>query len=506
MRILIFAPYGLNTPHVETELELAQRHMDAGDTVFMVGCSAEMLACDANMEHALNACLICEDKRMFGQGLLSQAPTRLPLLKLNVADRQALAHLKTSFADLQDLRDLNVDGFDIGLGVLSSAVSATRDPNLDVREHADLLSRLTLTSFAVYLSMLNHLQETGAERIYLFNGRLAPMRAALRASQKLGIPFAIHERGANLSRFKLYTEGLPHDIAYMNREVRRAWERATDTKAREELAHTYFAQRAKGQVQSWHSFVTGQTAGQMPQDWDFTLHNIVMYLSSDDEFVAISDAWKNRIYENQLAGVLQVFADVADKKAVRVTVRMHPNSARMKGNLEQQLRARAPSNVHIEPPLSPVSTYALLNAADVALCFGSTVGVEALYWGRPSVVAGPSFYGDLGGVLLPATHQEVMSLILSKLEPQDRTPALMYGHYLQTFGEPFQYFEPSNVSQGTFKGQVLEARRSSHWVQTLSHTKGLRRGAKVASRLLRKTQQQLLRRGIPTGMPRVPRP
>ena len=58
-KILIFSPYSLNPPHFETELELAERHLDQGDEVIFLGCSSGLPACDVNSKHRLDKCLAC---------------------------------------------------------------------------------------------------------------------------------------------------------------------------------------------------------------------------------------------------------------------------------------------------------------------------------------------------------------------------------------------------------------------------------------------------------------
>jgi hypothetical protein len=45
--------------------------------------------------------------------------------------------------------------------------------------------------------------------------------------------------------------------------------------------------------------------------------------------------------------------------------------------------------------------------------------------------------------------------VLDKLEPKDKTPALVYGYYFQTFGIPFRIYKPDGLMSGTYKGEDL---------------------------------------------------
>ena len=51
MRVVVFGPYGLWNPHFETDMELAERHLLAGDEVVWFGCDADLETCEPNQHH-----------------------------------------------------------------------------------------------------------------------------------------------------------------------------------------------------------------------------------------------------------------------------------------------------------------------------------------------------------------------------------------------------------------------------------------------------------------------
>ena len=101
--------------------------------------------------------------------------------------------------------------------------------------------------------------------------------------------------------------------------------------------------------------------------------------------------------------------------------------------------------------------------ADKVVTVGSTAGIEAVFWGTPSVLIGPSFYQELGATYCPTSHDDVMRMIYADIEPKDNTPALMFAYYLATFGIPFKHFEPEGLLNGCFKGVSLAKLRKSKW-------------------------------------------
>ena len=114
------------------------------------------------------------------------------------------------------------------------------------------------------------------------------------------------------------------------------------------------------------------------------------------------------------------------------------------------------------------------------ITFGSSVGIEATFWGTPSILLGPCFYRGLNAVHEPASHSQAIRMILSDLPPRDRTGALMYGFWLQTRGIRYRDYQPLGLFEGKFKGQIIHAgmkpprrglarvgRRASRWLSRI---------------------------------------
>ena len=150
----------------------------------------------------------------------------------------------------------------------------------------------------------------------------------------------------------------------------------------------------------------------------------------------------------------------ADHDDLHCYLRMHPNLKGVDNKHTRELYDLRREFFEIIPPDDPVSTYALIKHADKVLTFGSTVGIEAVFWGTPSIHAGRSYYQDLEGTYNPGSHEELITMLKADLPPKDRTAALVYGYYFSTFGIPFKYFRATGVKSGQFKGQTIVARQS----------------------------------------------
>ena len=451
-RILLFAPWARYSPHFETDLEIIENHLEQGDEVHFVGCDAELVACDRNPHHDLVRCNVCIGRREAGLALLSAPVRRVPLWVLAPEDHAELAALDVDFDDAEDLKRFAVEQFDIGYAVLSTMVSFLRDPDPMASANRPVMRGLLVSALAVYRSFQHQVERTRYDRVYVFNGRFAITRAVLRACASRGVECYTHERGHHHDHYALYRNTTIHDIEHFERAIREAWD-AADPIERERLGTRFYEERAQGAEQGWFSFIEAQQRGLLPHGFDENRRNVVFFNSSQDEFEAIGETWRNPLYDDQEHAVARVARALRGRDDVHVYLRVHPNLAGLDNAQTRAIAALDEPNLTVIPAESPVCTYALLRAARTVVSFGSTVGIEAVYWGVPSILAGQCYYRGLGGVLLPASHDEVVALLERDLDPGPREPALMYGHFLSTFGTPYRHYAAEGVFEGRFHGR-----------------------------------------------------
>jgi hypothetical protein len=405
----------------------------------------------------------------------------IPIVELDAADRAALADVRTEFASVAELAAYSYDGWDVGMAVASSLISWLRDPNPDTARHRDVIRALVRSAVELHRSVERHLERHPVDRVYVFNGRFAHPRAILRACQERNVECMVHERGHDVRSYSLYPNALPHSIANRDRMIREDWERAAARPDRDVLAEAFFTKRAKGIATSWFSFTKDQQQELLPEGWGTYPTRVAIYNSSEDEFASIGDEWKQRLYLNQLDGVSRIARSLEGRDDVHLFLRMHPNSGKMSAaELEKWYRLESRA-LTIIPPDSKVSTYALLGSADKVVTFGSTMGIEAVYWGKPSILAGPSFYERLGGTYNPRSHEELVELLLADLPAKDRTTALMYGFHMSSFGRPFKWFVAEGFDVGKFKGVDLDEKKKKSRVHAWLSRRARDARARVAA-------------------------
>ena len=217
------------------------------------------------------------------------------------------------FVSIETLKQSVVRNFDVGYATLSSLVSQVRDPDVDLAQHQASLAAFSSAALQVYRSLLQRFQRERPDRVYVFNGRFAAMRAVLRACQQVGVECLIHERGCDTRHFQLFRNRLPHDIDYIHQRMQHHWDRAANSPDRYQEARAWFQGRVQRVERNWHCFVKRQRRGSLPEGWNPSHHNLVVFTSSEDEFVAIGNSWSNRLYDDQ-ADAIHRFATQLAKR------------------------------------------------------------------------------------------------------------------------------------------------------------------------------------------------
>lgn len=470
MKVAIYAPYTLWTPHFETDLELAQIHLDRGDDVHLILCDAKGFPCDQNPDMRKSKCLVCQSRAAAGIQRLQAAKGRLFTHSIPVDIDNQKGPSASKFTSLTELLKWKHGDYSAGKAVASTLISVTRDPNPDLSLHQDWVSTALRSSCQVFDSAVRLLSTIGPEKLILFNGRFILHQPVLDAARALKIPFSTHERGANRDLYEEFEGSIPHDLESTKRSILEYWNQAGGGQDREGVAKSWYTGRRGGQEQSWYSFTTAQKAGKLPKGFDQREINLVIFNSSEDEMATFPE-WRNPIYGNQQTALDRILPDLSDKN-LRIWLRVHPNLKGLKNEQTRHLANLRSPNLTVIGAEDNIDTYALIDAATTILTFSSTVGVEAAFWGKSTILAGRAFYEHLECCHRPVDHNEVIRMILDQPRALPNEGAIKYGYWAATYGRPFKYFQAQSLGEGLFKGKRIHPSLQSrllHRIDRLLH-------------------------------------
>jgi hypothetical protein len=459
MNVTIYAPYGWWSPHFETELELAERHFEKYDHVTIITCDAALRYCEVNPEHAYEQCRLCYGRAREGLKHLSNPARVFKLSDLIVQAKRSMALLRKlpkSYHSFAELYQLKFEDFDLGAAVLSSLNSLLDDPEPDPEVHQEITWSILSAAFAAYVALDVYLKQYSCDLFYVLNGRLANLRAALRACQKHGVRCLVHERGCDLYSYSLAENTMPHDPAHIRKYLSETLANAESPEQKQSVAKQFYSERREGKIANWISLTEQQVRGSVPEGWLESPVRIAAFSSTESEFSCLREFFPPPLYPSQAEGFEAIIHDLARRNFGGIfAVRMHPNSARTKADFTERLRLLPYPFLRVIGPDEKMDSYALLQTANKVLTFGSTIGIEAAYRGVPSISARWAAYEDLGSTYNSKTHEELLRLLLEPLDPKPIDGAVDFGYYAKTFGNRLKYVTPIDAFNCRFKGELI---------------------------------------------------
>ncbi|HET7361207.1 MAG TPA: hypothetical protein VFI78_04665, partial [Salinimicrobium sp.] len=349
------------------------------------------------------------------------------------------------------------ENFEIGEATLSTYISCTRDRDLIYVKQGFVMG-LAINALALYLAIKRFLHDKDIDVVYNFNGRQGYVRAIMRAAMASQINCFNVERARMGGFIEFYKNVLPHNIGAKKQLIEDCWaDSPLPENEKRKVGALFFERQRKGESVIFPSYLKKQTKYALPEVVKNGNENVVLFNSSDDEFAALGAEFKNPLFKNQNEGI-EWLVEVYGKKRPHINfiVRMHPNLAGVTFDYVvhlKNLHQKYP-NIHVVPPESKIDSYALIDSAAKVLTFGSTLGLEANFYGKPVILLGKCFYYFSSVAYTPKSKEEALELIDADLKPLPKINAVKFGFYFLKGGIKSEYYFEKNMGEGIyFKGK-----------------------------------------------------
>lgn len=472
------------TPHLETELEIMQRLLEQGNTIYWIICKGNFQTCFHNPEHKLMHCQVCHSRVINGLNTLKSKVESHQNLHLLTYDefltlnqfKKAGYPLDLHFEDIQLLKKHEYKSYDNGLATMSSLVSFTRNHEPDLIKHKDFIYRGLLTGAYLYETFQLVLNKINPDLVILFNGRFIENRPLLRVCEQRKINYATHERGGKMHNFLFRVNSIPHSFDTISKEIDYFWNNATNDKI--EIGKKFFERRINRIEDAWYSFTKNQNVGQLPSSFETNKNKkiVTIFNSSLDEYEGLA-GFGPRFYANDNEGIRQIGESLKDFPDVKLYLRVHPNLKGIKNSQNAFIKdvLNPMETIEVIPPEDTVDTYKLVEKSDIILVFTTTVGVEAAYANKKVVLLGRAAYESLNCAVIPKSHEELMTILTDNsyvfptVNPEE---PLKYGYWNQSFGIDYKYYVAKSISKGEYLGKSIKAnfilRRMKRFVKWFS--------------------------------------
>ena len=431
---LYYSTCAILTPNIGITIDDILSAKREQDEIYWCYCHNALSACHGNLSGCPSICDFCHSmyKRYvykYGKGV-----------HMIAIDRKDFVHESRSwqFDSVEQIKSIVYRDVYIGYGILSLYLSYTRD--LDIVNMGSFKKYFTpiISEICDYVDYVyNLLNEIKPDEIISFNGRLFDNRLFYDIATALGIKYTALEvvfgngvRGKPLKRVK-FIGGLPQSIIITTQMINDLWVNSLlSDEEKTQIAVSFYDRRRKGVLVADVAVYTSmQKQGVLPEDFDSKMRNIAIFNSSEDEFSAVGGEWEDSIFASQYEAIEFILQHSLPDFHYYLRIHPHLKGVTYKAHMELYSLSKYP-NLTIIPPESVVSTYALMDACEKVVTFGSTMGVESAFWGKPSILLRRSMYENLDICYQVSCKEEVIPLLGCKLDPKPRLGALKYAYYL----------------------------------------------------------------------------
>lgn len=457
--ILIAQIHALGTQARGVMLETLQTVINENPeaNVYYLTCSNTYNVCYINTEKKPEICYLCKQGVKKGLNLIDGKYIHLEIEDL-LKEEDLIAGKE--FISKQDKINKQVwyKDYEVGEAAVSSYISKTRDKNL-INIKDSFAETLVEYDVSFYNALDRFFEEISFSTVYNFNGRHSLQRAVLNICRKHGVECINKEIARPGGYLDSFPNVLPHHIYTKVGLIDDAWNNSSESlEEKIKTGSSFFENKVKGVFTNDKIYTQGQVNNKLPEEINYDRKTFVIFTSSDDEFAAVGRDFVNPFFKDQNEGITYVaklFANLFPQ--YNLIIRMHPNLKGVNYDYVDELRGMGDiaDNVSVIAPESSVDSYALLKIAEKIIVFGSTIGLEASYWGKPVILLGKSFYFYRDVAYVPSAKEEIQNLLESELEPKQKMNAIRFGYYFLKGGEKTKYFHHTNGEKVSYNGVKL---------------------------------------------------
>lgn len=363
---------------------------------------------------------------------------------------------------LEDLKNYKYHNAILGNSVASSLISLRHEKNFFPKKHITLVRKCLISSAIIYEKSRIVISETKPKSLYTFNNRFLLSRPIIEAAKLIKVKHILrHERGADMNKYELFGQDI-HNYNYRYNLMMKYW-RSAPKKKKYVVANSFFKKQKCNFKKTFSKNLFNKEIT-INSFCNKTVNKIVFFTSTDYEY----EAWTSYInkkkyyFRNQLQA-LQIVVDLVKKlKNYILIIRCHP--AKNLNNFEKIdeqkiLKMEDSKKVFVLKSNSNVNSYQLIDKCDMVITFGSTIGIEAFYWRKPSISLRENSYTKLNIIEHPKNKKALEEYLKKKkFKLKAKQLCLPVGYFLMRHGKKFKYFKPSRNNDGKLMGINLTHR------------------------------------------------
>lgn len=419
------------TPHIGVTIDDILSRNQEGNEIYWCYCHNALHSCFGNLNGYPSVCKFCHSmyrryEKKYGNGV-----------HMIAIDHRDFVHQKHSwqYENVDEIKTIVYRDVYVGLSVLSLYLTYTRDLDVNKSKVFRLFFKPIIDDICDYIDYAyDMIERIKPDEIISYNGRFFDNRLFYDIANALGIKYtSLEVVGGNGEPFRKvrFEGGLPHSIMVNTKKINELWDNSPlPTEKKTEIATSFYERRRNGElVADIAVYTKAQKKGTLPDGFDPNQRNIAIFNSSEDEFAAVGGEWDDVLFPSQFEALDFVLKNSSPDIHFYLRIHPHLKGIKYKAHMDLYTLSRY-KNLTIIPPESEISTYSLMEACEKVITFGSTMGVEAVFWGKPSVLLRRALYENLDICYKPSCKEDIVLLLENKLAPKPISGALKYAYYL----------------------------------------------------------------------------
>lgn len=316
------------------------------------------------------------------------------------------------------------------------------------------------------------------DEVITVNGRFVVDGAVVQACIEAQIKYSLIESaGSTPGLFEVF-EISPHDIPSVQGMHRDFWEQAGPE--RNSIAERGLQKKLLGMENHGSDFRKNFTKSFAEGHESRSSKLAVFFPSSDREFAIFPEFnWRDSFGGSQGDAFLS-FCRIAKANGYRVVVRVHPVDSKSPQELQDQFAAIedgiwqklcVAGGAQIIESRSEVSSYDLINKADLCVTYASSISVECILSEKPTLILGESEISHCVPEICAFNEADLNAKFNEKIPIIRRERLYPYGYWLEFAGRKPKFFEFASDQEVYFCNQLVNEYRV--WARPLLVLKAL---------------------------------
>ena len=372
--------------------------------------------------------------------------------------------VKYDYHSIKNIKSIVYKGANVGMGCLSAYITHSRNTNPLIDDEFRAYFDKVLKKGCLYAEFQYRMMEKiKPDRVQLFNGRFLETRPASDLAIQNHILLRSDEQWRVFPHCfikRQFYNALPHSIEANKKWINSIWaDEYIPNIEKERIGRRFFDSKYEHSFGGDKDYAARQVTAKLPDNWNRSKKNYVIFNSSEDEFTAIGGEYdEKKVFNSQYEGIMHIANLFKDREDVNIYLRIHPNLANIKYKYHTDLLGLGEKydNLFVIPGDSDVSSYALMREAYRVITFGSTTGIEATYMCKPVVALCPNWFSGMDVSYNPVSVEEADRLVLTgDLRPRPQLEAIKFGYFIMNLNLPSFSFFDYNISDFHFLGRTL---------------------------------------------------